>query len=563
VAATLPALFLLVMGYRRRWVSEDAFIDLRVVGHLLAGHGPVFNVAERVEAYSSPLWVALLAACGALRMRLETAAVALGLALSAAGILAAQAGAWHLARRLEAREVDSKRLAIPLGMIVFVAIPVAWDFSTSGLETGLVVAWLGMAFWLLTRARASAPFVSATAAFVTGLGVLVRPDLAIFSLAFFVALAVQTTGATTRGVGRRWLALAVVALGLPAAYQVFRAGYFAALVPNTALAKEASAAYWPQGWRYAIDFARTYWLCVPLLLGLGWWTALVRRARGDRAATMLLTAPALAAGAHAVYIVRVGGDFMHGRFLLPALFGWLLPLATATVPLSGRPSRRLLAATGLVAWAVACALWLRVPYRGTIDASGIADERGFWIHYAGTANPVRVSDYEGTPLATIGRAMRSRDRVLVVNGGSVGDLPLGAEVPPSTRAVIATENVGILGYTAGPSVHITDRHGLADPIASRLRLSGRQRPGHEKMLPEPWIAARFAALPAATSAVPATTAASAALGCGLFRALLRAVEEPLTLGRFFENLRLSWALHRLRIPPDPAAAQSQFCGSTR
>jgi len=31
VAWMLPALFLASMGYARRWVTEDAFIDLRVV----------------------------------------------------------------------------------------------------------------------------------------------------------------------------------------------------------------------------------------------------------------------------------------------------------------------------------------------------------------------------------------------------------------------------------------------------------------------------------------------------------------------------------------------------
>jgi arabinofuranosyltransferase len=31
--------------------------------------------------------------------------------------------------------------------------------------------------------------------------------------------------------------------------------------------------------------------------------------------------------AHTAYVVRVGGDFMHARFLLPSLFAVLLPVA--------------------------------------------------------------------------------------------------------------------------------------------------------------------------------------------------------------------------------------------
>src|SRR4051794_35495306 len=56
-----PALVMLALGWHRRWLNEDAFINLRVVDQLFAGHGPVFNAGERVEAYTSPLWLGVLA----------------------------------------------------------------------------------------------------------------------------------------------------------------------------------------------------------------------------------------------------------------------------------------------------------------------------------------------------------------------------------------------------------------------------------------------------------------------------------------------------------------------
>ena len=48
-------------AYAYRWVADDAMIDFRIVENLLHGHGPVYNVGERVEVYSNPLWVVLLA----------------------------------------------------------------------------------------------------------------------------------------------------------------------------------------------------------------------------------------------------------------------------------------------------------------------------------------------------------------------------------------------------------------------------------------------------------------------------------------------------------------------
>src|SRR5205085_6153963 len=105
-------------------------------------------------------------------------------------------------------------------------------------------------------------------AVVIGLGPLVRPDFLIFSVAFMAAL-VTIAG---RPVGRRGVRLIAAAVALPLAYQVFRMGYYASLVPNTALAKEAGGTYWSQGLRYLGDFVGPYVLPLPLAaLGLRLW----------------------------------------------------------------------------------------------------------------------------------------------------------------------------------------------------------------------------------------------------------------------------------------------------
>src|SRR5439155_8812879 len=99
VLLMVPPLALAVLGWQHRWMSEDAFIVLRVVRNLLAGHGRVFNVGERVEIYTSPLWVGLLALAGRLAptVRPEWIAVAGGVAWSGVGLLSAGRGALLLA----------------------------------------------------------------------------------------------------------------------------------------------------------------------------------------------------------------------------------------------------------------------------------------------------------------------------------------------------------------------------------------------------------------------------------------------------------------------------------
>ncbi len=586
--AVLPVLVLLTMGYHRRWLADDGFIYLRVVRQVLAGHGPVFNPGERVEAYTGPLWVALLAVWAALGGPLEAGAVVIKLLLSIGGLVAAQAGAARLARRLDASGPwDRPGLMLPLGAAIFVALPPVWDFATSGLETGLVFGWLGGSFWLLVRSCAvDVPLPSwprgvrsgerrswAGAAFVLGLGPLIRPDLAIFSGAFLAALLVVYVSVRGRRTGIFGGAgLLLTAVFVPAAYQIFRMGYFAALVPNTALAKEAGAAYWSQGWRYAEDFTGTYALWAPLLPMVGWWAANVSRAwsRCGLAVTAVLLAPVLAAAVHAAFVIRVGGDFMHGRMLLPGLFGVLLPVATVIVPVSGSRSGRLLskgAALLVVIWATACALWLRVPYAGGGGPSGIADERGYYVQGAGQPNPITVSDYAAFHWARDGLTLRTRaeenPQVVRLDDGGFDPLVRAEEIPlaPRVRAdialVVARRNIGLPAYAAGLGVHVVDRLGLSDPIAARVRLTARARPGHEKSLPDAWVIARFVSPD--PSDAPAVLAAREALACGDLKALEESVGDPLTAKRFLTNLRSSLRLHRLRIPADPLAARAELC----
>jgi len=214
---------------------------------------------------------------------------------------------------------------------------------------------------------------------------------------------------------------------------------------------------------------------------------------------------------------------------------------------------------------VVCALWLRVPYAGQGAAGrwGIADERGFYTHHIRTPNPIYLGDYLKQPyIARLTTRQLSYDRAVVVTRLEEELVRVGAlapSVPHGIRLVLGLSNVGILGYGVGTDVHVVDRLGLADPVAARLLLTERGRPGHEKGLADAWIVARFGDPPAA-AAMPEALDAIRALGCGDLARLVRAVDDPLTLSRFLANIREAWPLHRLRIPGDPGSARARFCG---
>ena len=85
----VPVIIVLVGAWLYRWVDEDAFINFRIIDNLLAGHGLVFNLGERVEVDSDPLWLFTLTGLHEILpfVALEWLSVILGLFCTGAGFL--------------------------------------------------------------------------------------------------------------------------------------------------------------------------------------------------------------------------------------------------------------------------------------------------------------------------------------------------------------------------------------------------------------------------------------------------------------------------------------------
>ncbi|MCW0215642.1 MAG: glycosyltransferase family 39 protein [Pseudonocardia sp.] len=545
--------------WNRRWMSDDGLIVLRTVRNLLAGDGPVFNVGERVESNTSTLWTYLLALPGLIPgLSLNWASVVAGLLLSVAGL----GFAMDAARRV----FGGRRAMLPLGALVVLALPPFWDFGTSGLETGLIVGWLGLTWWLLVRRWESHRACGSgtpgagrawPAALVLGLAPLVRPDLALFGVVAGLALVVLEH---RRGWGRI-VGLAAVAAALPVAYEVFRAGYYGLIVPATALAKEASDARWQQGLDYLFDLLDTYLLWIPavglvlaaLLLAGG---ALARRgepgpARSPRGHTAVVVAVPLASALLlALYVIRVGGDFMHGRMLLPALFCLVMPVAV--VPMSRWTA---LPVVGVLAWSVLCLVDLRPAYGATLGPNLIANERLYYVLLLGNAHPVTAEDYSTHPMVPEGIAELERaDRPSLA---IVGAKPGGAGwwVLPAERESIAWLNLGVTGELAPLDVRVLDGVGLVNPIAGHATGVPNGRIGHDKDLPPEWYLADSGVRGDTGFVDPSSVAdARAALACPRTAEMIESYRAPLTTTRFWDNLTGSVERTSYRYPRDAADA---------
>src|SRR5262245_62638486 len=77
IAAGFAAIFV-----RLAWVSDDAYITLRSVENLATGNGLRWNAVDRVQTYTHPLWMLVLAAGRAIKCDLYLTAIRLGIGLS-------------------------------------------------------------------------------------------------------------------------------------------------------------------------------------------------------------------------------------------------------------------------------------------------------------------------------------------------------------------------------------------------------------------------------------------------------------------------------------------------
>ncbi len=541
-----PALVLFVAGYRRRDMSDDGLIFTRAVREIVAGNGPVFSPGERAETSTSALWQWLLA-LGYWVTRIDPAKLAVygGLVLAAAGF----ALALDATCRLRGRDGG---VLMPAGVFVLLSVPPVWDYMTSGLESGLATCWLGGCWWLLVTPPSPRRRLAPYAIVLTfGLGPLVRPELVIVSGCFLLAFAV-----VRRPGWRTLLGYGAVAAALPVAYEVFRMGYYGIAVPMTALAKEAGGANWKQGWAYLTNFADPYWLWTPLaLVALATVAVWVGRRR-PLGQSAVLAAPLVAGALLTVYVIRLGGDFMHARMLLAPLLLLLLPVLVVPVDRVTVPVAALLACCALLNLSP-----LRVPYEGGDAYVRNIRLYDMWATHRGKV--ITGQDWESAApsLPGIVAARMRMPQTALICCSSDGDyLPLRPDLP--YHIVVAASYLGMTGAVVPLDQGIVDMWSLASPIGSHLQLTERGRPGHEKALDPVWIIADLAD-PRVTLPDPAlqraVTAARHAMSCGQLRELLDSVRQPMSWHRFGANLAGAVRRTELRIPEDPYAAERAFC----
>ena len=306
IKITLLILLLLAHAWLyRSFFIDDAFITFRVVQQWTHGNGLVYNIGERVEAYSNFLWLVLLAPLDLLGLNLILASKAVGGLLGVLTILVT----YRFAQRLPLPELSPLLLAVSAPFV-------AWMMG--GLETILFTLLLVLSGYRFVREEETGR--GWLSGLLFGLLALTRPEGLLFAAVAGGFRLWQLYQARTRPAGQDWLRL-IAGTAIIVPYYLWRYAYYGYFLPNTVYAKSMGLHPRPllEGVLYLYQNLEAiggfFFLALPLVL-------LLAQAKRPFFVNYML----LNLAAYAFFALVGGGDWMPlQRFLVHILpFTYLL-----------------------------------------------------------------------------------------------------------------------------------------------------------------------------------------------------------------------------------------------
>lgn len=441
------------------WVSDDAFITFRSIENFIHGYGPIFNIGERVQTFTHPLWFLLqsLANWGIGLWRDNPLGSSrlyyMNILLSAAASGVTMLVFWFWGA------VESKNAV--LGLVVFTLSKAFMDYSTSGLENPLshllIAAFLAFHLTHKQNNFSRLYILSSLAA----LAATNRADLLLLFLPALFHLFLASPA--------RLKALAVLAAGfLPfILWEAFSVFYYGFPFPNTATAKLNTGISLMRAAQQGGHYYLNSLTLDPITLFVIFSAVIFRLIKGDAFKKAMISGILL----YLIYILYIGGDFMSGRYFTPPLIVsvFLLLNPGFHFPKIYYPALALVIIIGILP------IYL-IPGRDPefianvsnlkdfVDDHGISDERNFYYGQMGF-----LKNLDGSPATYKGEWIYQAAYPIQVE--QVGTL-------------------GVAGYRLGPNVHVLDRNALADPLMGHMPLEDKEnwRIGHYRhIIPEGYI----------------------------------------------------------------------------
>ena len=415
-----------VVLIRNAWVGDDAYITFRTIDNLINGYGLTWNVAERVQSFTHPLWLLLHALAYFFTREIYYTTTVISLILTLTKM-------WLYIRR----GASEMSVAI-LGVLIILGSKPFFDFTASGLEnplTHLLIVLFYVIFFSGRRDNSTLLSLSLIASLAT----LNRMDTVLLILPSYLYYFYQVRSLKSVGI-------ALIGFSPFVLWELFAIVYYGFPFPNTAYAKLntgiASRDILEQGYQYLKNC--WYWspstiatMASAAILGIGQrsWRLFVS------VAGMLL---------YLLYVMKIGGGYMSGRF-------FTAPFVLSVMILSQlkyerfRPFHRAILSCLVILGIV----WPYSPVK-TGPEFGTGDERLRWDH--------GIADQRAAWFQQDGLLNQQADSLTPNNVWA----KQGLELRESGSSVVRMAGIGHQGFFAGPDVYIVDNHALTDPFLYKL-----------------------------------------------------------------------------------------------
>ncbi|HOV33381.1 MAG TPA: hypothetical protein PLX23_08470 [Candidatus Hydrogenedens sp.] len=430
IVIALATLFFVILFLRTAWLNDDSYITFRTVDNFVNGYGLRWNVIERVQAYTNPLWMFVISAAYFFTREMFLTPIFISIALSLTTVT--------LLFYFHTKNV----FQVILSVVILGFSRAFVDYSSSGLENPLTHLLL-VIFCIIFFSDTPNKLKLFSLAFIPSLSAFNRLDtICIYLPSLIYSWWKQE---------KRLESSIIMFIGfMPLIlWEIFSVIYYGFPVPNTAVAKLQNyidrrelllQGFYYFKWLFDRDLSSFIVIVIALLLPF------------FRKNAKLLTC-SLGILLYCIYILWIGGDFMGGRF-----FSVLILLSTILIIrflLLKESWKRILATLILLILSLIKPnvpiltdenfgkdqSWLR-------DESGIGDDRMYYFQISSLAHwePGEIMPKKSFASVKEGLNLREQNKQITKVYGCIG----------------------FRGFFAGPKVYLIDYWALADPLLARI-----------------------------------------------------------------------------------------------
>jgi hypothetical protein len=442
-------------------MGDDIFIALRYIQNFIAGNGMVYNIGEQVEGYTDFLWLMLLSPF--LKFESDPIIITqlLGILSSVGTLIICSVIGYKLTR-------IKSTFIIPF---ITLALALNYDYNvwaTSGLETSFYSLLLCLAFYFYFFSTLNNYGRWLLSGFFLSLALMTRPDAMLIvggcnGMILFYQLFYRRSMRYILSV-LFFFNLAFLLIYVP--YFAWRFNYYGFIFPNTYYDKLGYESLFSKGFYYLWLYFKPHFtsflifflppvVLLPLIKGKP--VEQLRTYLSDRYQAAYLTCILVVYAYLILFIAKVGGDFMHARFIIPIvpfiyfiILYSLLQLLPSVKKLNG--ALLFIVLCSFAETAIRLQLFKIRDEQGnviTIFKRDVADERWFYTD----CKPIETQRDLGETLAQVFSGINAK---LVIRGGQA-----------------------CLGYFSNFS-YVQEYHGLTDTLIAHSNIESRGRIGHEK-----------------------------------------------------------------------------------